>query len=494
CGGTGPFPLKNFSSDYLACEEIIQPTPMGRNSVEQPWSAFGVNVFVGNHQVYYHDLLPTNVPNSNFPFPENGIIKSMINAPIIGDRETTDVNVAFRLGLLDYEAWRVDIYNMEDEYGNIVQWVDSVPVRALTWTPKMMTNNDNMMVYLVNSKQANTSEVGIMNEDYPGHPGFCFTFNQKKDIIGNCCPLNVVTSSNQFNQMYNAKMISVNSEHMGRSGELFGVGNLISTMTAKFNGEQVYSGKYAVDSLSIAWLIESITQGKPDGAYEMSFTNANVEVDNNYGQNTTTIYFDQTKEDWNSPVLKMLQLRDVDNNVTDRFNTPEEGIILFAGGDFQPCSKTYLNEYGYERTWNYDDCQPMTVEVSYAPYSTGEWHALEGIEHQAEYDDIPGLGFFYSASLANVSAMSANGWYDLCFRLQDESGNWMEQVLSPAFHINAMVLSGANEIMTDFTNESVIYNLVGQRMRGDLSSLPKGIYIMVRQLQDGSLHSTKVCK
>lgn len=151
--------------------------------------------------------------------------------------------------------------------------------------------------------------------------------------------------------------------------------------------------------------------------------------------------------------------------------------MMFAGGDFGPRSISYVVEEGYESMWSYNECQPMTVEVSYAPYGTDEWLPLEGVEHQAEYDDIPGLGFFYSAPLTSVTTPSENCWFDLKFRLVDEAGNWQEQILSPAFRIEDVTQSAVTDVKVDRATDSAIYNLAGQRMRGDLNSLPRGIYI-----------------
>ena len=119
----------------------------------------------------------------------------------------------------------------------------------------------------------------------------------------------------------------------------------------------------------------------------------------------------------------------------------------------------------------------MQIEVSYAPYGTDEWLPLEGVEHQSEFDDLY-FGHFYQGSLAGVNTPSENGWFDLKFRLVDEAGNWQEQTLSPAFRIDALVQSAVTDVKADRNTDNAIYNLAGQRMRGDLESLPHGIYIM----------------
>ena len=254
-------------------------------------------------------------------------------------------------------------------------------------------------------------------------------------------------------------------------------------MLVKYNEEEIYSGPNALYSLMESWF----ENPNPDGTYEMTFTQTNFDVDELPGKNVTTIYFDQTKADMNAPVLRMLQFRNFENNVADRFEVPEEGIIMFSSGDFELSSVPFLDEeYGLERVWEYYDCQPMTVEVSYAPYGTDEWKLLEGIEYQAEYDDIPGMGFFYQGSLAGVSTPSENGWFDLKFRLEDESGNWQEQILSPAFRIDALVQSAVTEVRDNDAHEVARYSIDGKRV--DTSH--RGVTII--RMSDGSARKVLV--
>ena len=439
--GTGHFPLKNDAGDYVVYEEQIQRTPQGLELAENASVKLKTYTYINNT---LYDLASTNAES------EDGVARVFINAVKNGDGQLDGVNMAVSWGVIDYS-------------GRGAAYIEGPEV--------MVTQNQGFECLVHDIYDAYTSEVGVLKDNYPPHSKFSYTYSQKKGIVGNSCPLNAISSKNQWEKWSNANMIMMSIKHNGRNGESIGSGNNYSRMTAKYNGEEVWNGKYALDSLSYSWM------GKPDGAYEFEFTNDNVGVDDIEGKNVTTVYFDQTKEDQNPPALKMLQFRDADNNVTDRFDTPEGGIMMFAGGDFDPRSISYVVEEGYESMWSYIECQPMTVEVSYAPYGTDEWLPLEGVEHQAEYDDIPGLGFFYSAPLTSVTTPSENCWFDLKFRLVDEAGNWQEQTLSPAFRIEDVTQSAVTEVKVDRATDNAIYNLAGQRMRGDLNSLPHGIYI-----------------
>ncbi len=461
-------PLKNTPSDYVSYEETIKGTPKGTTLIEKPVSVLQDYVFFDNSEEYGNNIV------NNTPV-EDRIARVMINAPKNGEKQLKGVNMSVSLGVLDSESWTVTEYNYEDENGDPVVWVDSVRNTSFIVGPELMINEDNCVEFLVRSGVAHTPDIGVWKDDYPPHPKFSYAFNQKKGIIGNNCPLVTFDSRNGWAQWLNANRISILANHVGRNGEQIGSGDDYSTMTTKYNGDVVWSGKQALDSLSAAWAREH-----SDGNYEFEFTNANVAVDGIPGKNVTTVYFDQTKEDQNPPVLKMLQFRDGENNVTDRFELPEVGTIMFAGGDFDPRSTTYMTEYGYESNWDYKECQPMTVEVSYAPYGSDEWQPLEGIEHQEEYDDIPGMGFFYSGSLAGVSTPSENGWFDLKFRLVDESGNWQEQTLSPAFRVDALVQSAVSEVRDGSAHEVARYSIDGKRVNANHSG------IVIVKMSDGT--------
>lgn len=73
-------------------------------------------------------------------------------------------------------------------------------------------------------------------------------------------------------------------------------------------------------------------------------------------------------------------------------------------------------------------------------------------------------GLVHRGSLANVAGEGLNGWFDLRFRLKDESGNWMDQVVSPAFRIDDQAYSSVATVGSDNAREVARYNLAGQRV------------------------------
>ncbi|MBQ9822547.1 MAG: hypothetical protein IJM58_10525 [Muribaculaceae bacterium] len=469
--GSGPFPMKNVASDYVEFKEQFQRTPAGVEEEPFPHTRTNIDHFMDNSA-----WGSSAVEGLNHPLNCGQEVRVMVDAPITSsNQQLQGLNLATSLQIEDGAWMRIRVREYYDENDSLIfVRIDTIRTRLYTNSPMMMVRLDKKLEYVIYRPSVATPQCDVMQDEYPGHPRFGYLADQKKGIIGNCCPLNVVQLRNRLSEEF-VRMINQN-EQWGRNGEIFqwrAGGDYYSTLSAKYNGEEVYNGKMgmAVDSLYSAWMLQ------PRGEYELTFTNTNVAVDGIEGKNVTTIGFDQNSEDMNVPKLRMLQFRDVEDNVIDRFETPNNGIIMFSGGDFEMQSIPFLNDYGYESTWNYEECQPMQIEVSYAPYGTDEWLPLEGVEHQSEFDDLY-FGHFYQGSLAGVNTPSENGWFDLKFRLVDEAGNWQEQTLSPAFRIDALVQSAVTDVKADRNTDNAIYNLAGQRMRGDLESLPHGIYIM----------------
>ena len=120
----------------------------------------------------------------------------------------------------------------------------------------------------------------------------------------------------------------------------------------------------------------------------------------------------------------------------------------------------------------FEHCEKMYKETG-----NEDWNELT-VEEVPELFLEPGWGYFYRGSLAAVTGQGEKGWFDLRFRLQDASGNWQEQVVSPAFRIDDLAYSSVATITPSKAGDNTIYNLAGQRMRSDINTLPHGVYII----------------
>ena len=281
----------------------------------------------------------------------------------------------------------------------------------------------------------------INNNNYqrlmPASEAFSYPAEQALGDFGDNCPINAVnvTTFEANDQM----RTSLTSYFVGRYGEVMNT-NIGSTMTLKYNGEEVDLSTFS-------------PSGK--GTWEFAINYPNVEVDGLPGYNTTKVYFDQNQEDMTPPAVEMLHFRS-EEGVTDRFVTAADGTMEFYASDFH-------YQY-YPDLWNgVFECQPVEVTVEYAPYATEEWNEL-AVEEIPEYYQEPGWGYFYRGSLAGVTGEGLNGWFDLRFRLQDASGNWMDQVVSPAFRIDDQAYSSVATVGSDNAREVARYNLAGQRV------------------------------
>ena len=125
----------------------------------------------------------------------------------------------------------------------------------------------------------------------------------------------------------------------------------------------------------------------------------------------------------------MLIFKNTAGAITDRFDKAEDGIIEFSAGDFNWVNTGEKFYY---------TCSEADIKVECAPYGTGSFTKID-VEEIPENYYMPGFGYFYRGSLANVTEPSENGWYDLRFTLTDKAGNEMVQRISPAFRIDANV-------------------------------------------------------
>lgn len=300
---------------------------------------------------------------------------------------------------------------------------------------------------------------------WPSHPVFTYSVDKKKDILGNNCPL-LVSNPMQYSAFSSPfggdpfidKQFCYN--YIGRYGET-NLDDVSDTqVNIQLNGQDFYAGNGRV----------SADLDALNGIVDAIFVNESITVDGIEGLNKTNLHYNTEGENSNPPTMTMLHFKNSNGDVTDRFASAEDGIIEFSAGDFNLVS----TPKGY---FAFDRIAPASVEVSYSQYGENKWKELAVEEDSENY--YPAMGWFYAGSLAGVTGQSVIGWYDLKVRLTDSEGNWQEQVISPAFYVEDLIPTAITEVTPD--NEKVdntIYNMSGQRVYGDLESLPRGIYIV----------------
>ena len=302
----------------------------------------------------------------------------------------------------------------------------------------------------------NPDGIGIWKH-LPTPEALTYPADQALGIFNNNCPINSVLVQNY---PYNKPpefidptapdgntQFSITDYYVGRYGEQRISGDKGITRTIRLNGEAVdMGGDYY-----------SVTDGTATCEYTVN--NTNIDVDGLSGHNTTTIYFDQNQEDMTPPSLEMLRFKNGESGVTDRFATAADGKIEIYASDFD-------YHYYQDPLWGLAgefECLPVEVQVEYAPYGTENWNEL-AMEEIPELYQEPGWGYFYRGSLAEVTGQGEQGWFDLKFRLVDASGNWQEQVISPAFRIDDLAYSSVATVGSGNAHEVARYNLAGQRV------------------------------
>ena len=253
--------------------------------------------------------------------------------------------------------------------------------------------------------------------------------------------------------------------YLGRYGEFCESDSKLSHTNIKINGKEVIDQDEAV----YGWAEEQLT-----GTVDITMTNRNRKIDGLQGQNLATIHYDRNQEDSTAPVLQMLHFKDGEGYITDRFETSEGALMELFAGDF--------NEGISEQYWIYFDRQKAKiVNVAYAPYGKDNWTDLTLEENPEYYSNL--MGWYYAASLEDVTGTAEKGWFDLKIRLEDEAGNWQEQIVSPAFQIKSLVDTGISQLTIDNGQLTIpgnenVYDLMGRCIGNAPSSTDKGIRIV----------------
>ena len=294
------------------------------------------------------------------------------------------------------------------------------------------------------------------------NPYFSFPYlDNDSRVFGGNCPVTVVTV---------AAWGGVNYSFVGRFSEMRTV-DYLNHDVKLMSGDNILADNYAqFYDLAENWGEEEMEPS----IMTLEVTDANLMVDGLQATNTSTTVWDQRNADMQPPTLQILQFRDKNNYVTDRFETADDGVMTFCAGDYE----LEVNP----ETWNeWFIFKPLKkVKVEYAPYGTDAFSEFTVEEDMSKFF-MPAYGAFYAGNLDQVNVKSETGWYDVRISLEDEAGNRQTQTVSPAFRINSLSGSGIRAI--DVTTTMDVWTIDGIKVGTAatweaVNSLPAGVYIL----------------
>ena len=247
------------------------------------------------------------------------------------------------------------------------------------------------------------------------NPWFSFPLTEdQNEIYGGNVPIT------QFSTSYNNNL---SYSFIGRYSESRSIDFMNHKVNLYHNENIIAESWKEIQSLPQKWWENPIDPGK----FKVEIENANMTVDGIQGCNTFVMEYDNSVDNFSFPALEILQFRNTDNEVTDRFGNASEGILTFAAG-----SLIYTPD-GYNAYYDYEPLKDIKVE--YAPNGTESYKELM-VEEDPEKFYMPGYGAYYYASLDQVDNMSENGWFDVCITLIGSNGAYQQQTISPAFKVD----------------------------------------------------------
>ena len=450
--------LENDPTKYVLYEEDFTSIGTDNNNLCQGFYTIEMidNISTGNG-INGEASVPIATPST----------KVYVNAPRKTGNETE------KFDILVQPVFRDNVYETQyskwidyDFYNNPIEMVDTILIYRTVIGVPVLINNDGSKEYVNAGHDAGGNYMFHVPEgggdivEYPGHPQFSYTKQDKALNLGSSCPIASVMLQNSTGYYAPGKYSYIAPCFIGRYGEI--VGGYFKT-DIRYNDELITDSYMNKDEDMYNFAM----QNKPDGVITAHFETTNAVVDGLQGKNTTDVYYDQRKQDWTAPTLQMLRFVDTDGKIIDRFETADAGTLEFAGGDFN---------YNKTKAASWFDCKEQTVEVSYAPYNSGKWETLDVTEVPDNFC-MPGFGYFYRAPL---QAVADQGWFDLKIKLTDQSGNWQEQTVSPAFRIGNAP-SGITGVKTGTATEVARYTVDGR----SINTPQAGVNIV--KMSDGSV-------
>ncbi len=426
--------MENNPNDYVLCHENYQFSPYGQSEI-----GYGVETWIqGVKNGKYFNLARTLQP-CRLLTTKPGETYSIDVYNCIPFEDPSFERVNLLVGHRFDESYILRIGPFGEQHYDLYGYSFTVPYSIENGQQVFKNISHVSDVFSPDGKMGVVTANGISNQLLPAPEAFTYPAEKRLGISGDNCPINAITLKSFYD---NGDKMNASLHYVGRYGEVRCCDAFDTEIRLSLNGEEIEN--------------PSMLSFYGNGIYEYTITNNNIVVDGLQGKNETVIHYDRTNEECTFPSIEILHFKN-NEGVTDRFATATEGTMEFMGGDF------IFNYYPDFRDGVFD-CQPMDVTVEYSPYGEENWKEL-AIEEVPELFQMPGWGYFYRASLAGVTSKSTNGWFDLRFKMQNEVGNWQEQVVSPAFRIDELIPTVVEEVeIATNTREVARYSVDGRQL------------------------------
>lgn len=299
------------------------------------------------------------------------------------------------------------------------------------------------------------------------HPRFSWEQGESDPVpvYGNNVPVTVFSQT--WGRDFNMNCWFI--DYVGRYGEQRFVDKQVAKATVEADGVELTSD---IIQKVLAWSYKGFENTSKAADWKVTMSNENIIVDGNNASNLTVSEFNTGREDFYPPTLTMLNFRNADDLITDRFDKPADGTLEFSAADFIP------NETEDKLVWY--ECQNLDgVKVEYSAEDADTWREL-AVTEVPELFFSPGYGGFYRGSLKDVVNNSPTSWYDLRVTVTDKAGNTQTQTLSPAFRIDEQVsldnlmadsnvtvsVEGSQLTVTGASDNAVVevYDLAGRKV------------------------------
>ncbi len=346
---------------------------------------------VGYAAVCGTDVYPTDLLHLNIPSPRANDYLEVVGNPV--KIFYTEINERFQ----------------QSSYG-----IGAPSIMMINSNPMMLATN-NFVLETRNAWVANLLRNKPDFREYAYNPWFSYPLsNNQNEIYGGNVPITRFSygANNQISYSF-----------VGRYSESRSIDFMNHKVCFYYNNDLIAETWKELQALPQTWWDNPIEPGN----FKLEIENANMMVEGIQGRNTFVTEYDNNVENFSFPVMEILQFRNTNNEVTDRFENAADGVLSFAAGSFIYTPNDYYPYYEYE---------PLNdIKVDYAPNGTDFYQELE-IEEDPEKFYMPGYGAYYYASLNQVDNMSENGWYDMRITLTGSNGAYQQQTVSPAFKIN----------------------------------------------------------